>query len=100
MSNFDDAMKRAEMAASFVQHPYWPIISRSMSGTIQASTESLLTSDEHKDVDRASVAMCRKYLQMPFFDIEQGKAVVAEFERAKATLRRRNNQSADAREVH
>lgn len=82
-------MQRAEMAASFVQHPYWAIMSRSMSGTIQAETENLLASDEHKDVNRASVAISRKYLQMPFFDIEQGRLAQAEFDKAKAHLAKR-----------
>src|SRR5688572_24078047 len=70
--NYEDAVRRADLAASFVQHPYWEIVSRMLSGTIQAETEQLLGGDEHREVNRASVAMCRKVLQMPFFDIEQG----------------------------
>lgn len=97
--NYDEVIQRAEFAASFVQHPYWPMVARMLSGTIQAETESLLASDEHKEINRASVAMCRKVLQMPFFDIEQGKVIVAEFERAKAVeSRRRSNRSANAQE--
>lgn len=87
--NYEEAMQRAEWAASFVQHPYWAIMSRSMSRTIQVETEDLLSGDDHKDVNRASVAISRKYLQMPFFDIEQGRLAAAEFERAKAHLARR-----------
>lgn len=99
---YEDVMTRAAMADSFVQHPYWPIVARMLSGTIQAETECLLASDEHRDVNRASVAMCRKVLNMPFFDIEQGKVADAEYKRIQSRLSpRRTTQSADsAREVH
>jgi len=60
------------MAESFVNHPYWAIVSKMLSGTIQSETEDMLTTDERIHVNRASVAMCRKVLQMPFFDIQQG----------------------------
>src|SRR5437867_1040903 len=70
---YEAALERAGLAASFVEHPYWPIVARMLSGTIQSETEQLLVSDDHRDSNRASVAICRKYLNMPFFDIEQGK---------------------------
>ena len=75
-------MHRAEIAADFVQHPYWDILSRMLSGTIQSETEEMLAKDDHIAVNRASVAICRKLLQAPFFDIEQGKAVQIEYQRA------------------
>lgn len=91
-------MQRAELAASFVQHPYWQIMAKSMSGTIQRETEQALASDEHIAINRASVAMCRKYLNMPFIDIEQGKLAMNEYEKAMA--RGRNNTlSGQPREV-
>lgn len=95
--NYEEATRRADLAASFVQHPYWEIVSRMLSGTIQAETEQLLGSDEHRQVNRASVAMCRKVLQMPFFDIEQGRLAEGEYQRLKAQLaRRRVSQSGPA----
>lgn len=94
-------MRRAELAASFVDHPYWPIICKMLSGTIQASTEELLAGDDHKEVNRAAVAMCRKMMQMPFFDIEQGQLAQREYLKAQAqSARRRTTQSGiEPREV-
>jgi len=95
--NYEEAVRRADLAASFVQHPYWEIVARMLSGTIQAETEQLLGGDEHKEVNRASVAMCRKVLQAPFFDIEQGRLAEGEYQRAYAQLaRRRGTQSGHA----
>lgn len=85
---YEAALDRATMAASFIEHPYWPIVARVLSGTIQSETEQLLVSDEHRDSNRASVAICRKYLNMPFFDIEQGKLVQMEYQKAVAHGRR------------
>jgi hypothetical protein len=86
--SYEEAMTRAELAASFVEHPYWATVSRMLAGTIQAETEQLLAGDDHKESNRASVAMCRKVLQMPFFDIEQGKAAE---ERYQGAVQRRLN---------
>lgn len=77
-------MERAELARSFVAHPYWSIVSKMLSGTIHAETEEMLRSDDHLAVNRASVAMCRKILNMPYFDIKQGEAAEAAHERARA----------------
>jgi len=89
--NYEEAVRRADMAASFVQHPYWEIIARMLSGTIQAETEQLLGGDDHKEVNRASVAMCRKVLQMPFFDIEQGHLATVEYAKATSALAKRKH---------
>lgn len=43
-----------------------------LSGTIHSETEDMLSGDERLHVNRASIAICRKLLQMPFFDIQQG----------------------------
>jgi hypothetical protein len=92
--NYDDAVRRADHAASFVAHPYWEIVARMLSGTIQAETEQLLASDDHVAVNRASVAICRKVLQMPFFDIEQGRLAESEYRKAQAHFaKRRSNQA-------
>ena len=80
--NYETAIERADMAASFIEHPYWPLIARMLSGTIQAETENLLQNDDHRDSNRASVAVCRKFLNMPFFDIEQGKLAKTEYQKA------------------
>ena len=91
---YEEAMTRADLAASFVEHPYWAIMGKMLSGTIQAETEQLLSGDDHKEVNRASVAMCRKLLQMPFFDIEQGQLAQREYLKAQAlSARRRATQS-------
>src|SRR5262245_4055648 len=71
------AMERAKLAQSFIDHPYWAMVSRMLTGTIQAETEEMLAGDGRLAVNRASVAMCRKVLLMPFFDIEQGRAAEA-----------------------
>lgn len=93
---YETAIERAAMAADFVRHPYWPLVSRMLTGTIQVSTDELLASDEHKDSNRAAVAMCRKFLNMPFFDIEQGRLAQAEFDKAKLRAGRRFSQSGHA----
>lgn len=87
--SYEDAVSRAVQAKSFIDHPYWVVISRMLSGTIQSETEQLLASDEHRSVNRASVAICRKVLQAPFFDIEQGRMVEKQFEIAKAHAARK-----------
>ena len=100
---YEDAIQRADWAATFVVHPYWAVLSKMLAGTIQAETEQLLASDEHVAVNRASVAMCRKVLQAPFFDIEQGRLAGGEYQKMQAKLaRRRFNQSGPQRpsEVH
>lgn len=93
--SYEDALNRAELAASFVQHPYWDILSSMLSGTIQAETEQLLSGDDHKEVNRASVAICRKVIQMPFFDIEQGRLATSMYESEMQRMaRKRNTQRA------
>jgi hypothetical protein len=65
-------------------HPYWDRISKMLSGTIQSETEQLLTGNDHEAVNRASVAICRKVLQMPFIDIEQGRMAEEMYQKSKA----------------
>lgn len=96
--NYEEATRRADLAASFVQHPYWEIVSRMLSGTIQAETEQALSSNEHLDSNRAAVAHCRKMLQMPFFDIEQGRMAESEYQKSMARSLRRTYRSANAQE--
>lgn len=86
---YDEAIKRAELAASFIAHPYWEYVSRMLSGTIQAETEEVLASNEHLESNRAAVAHCRKMLQMPFRDIEQGRLAEGEYRKAQASYARR-----------
>lgn len=62
-----------------------------LSGTIQAETEQLLSGDDHVAVNRASVAICRKVLQMPFFDIEQGKLAESAYKNAVARMARKRS---------
>ena len=83
---YEDAVKRADWAGSFVEHPYWLVMTRMLSGTIQNETEQILSGDDHAAVNRASVAICRKVLQMPFLDIEQGQLAERERQRAQAHL--------------
>src|SRR3989304_5579796 len=52
--SYEEAVRRADYAKSFVQHPYWEIVSRMLSGTIQAETEQLLAGGGHIAVNRAS----------------------------------------------
>lgn len=87
--DYDDAIRRSDFARSFIAHPYWEIISRMLSGTIQQETEEMLSGDAHLAVNRASVAICRKVLQMPFFDIEQGRIAESTYEYAKAQQAKR-----------
>lgn len=91
---YEDAVKRADMAGSFVIHPYWELVSRMLAGTIKSETEQLLNGDEHSSVNRASVAICRKVLQMPFFDIEQGRMAEGYYQKAiSRSAARRSTQS-------
>lgn len=98
---YEDAIARAELAASFVSHPYWEVVSGMLAGTIKAETEELLLDDKHAPVNRASVAICRKVLQAPSFDIEQGRLADEYYRKAKGHIARRSvNQSGSApREV-
>lgn len=99
---YEDAIQRAEYAASFVVHPYWrDVMSRMLSGTIQSETESILAGDDHAAVNRASVGICRKVLQAPHFDIEQGRVAEATYEKAKLqySRNRRGSGEASPREV-
>ena len=98
--SYDDAARVAGLAESFVLHPYWDRVSRMLSKTIQAETEELLGGNAHEAVNRASVAICRKVLQMPFIDIEQGRMATEMYEQAKAKMaKRRSTQRGVAAEV-
>ena len=81
--DYETAVLRGQQAKSFSEHPYWGHMSRMLTGTIQAETEEMLAGDGKLAVNRASVAMCRKVLQMPFFDMEQAKAAIAVLEAAR-----------------
>ena len=92
--SYEDAIRRAGMASSFVAHPYWEVVSRMLSGTISSETEELLRNDEHAASNRSSVAICRKVLQMPFFDIEQGKLAESAYQHAVARMTRKRSSEA------
>lgn len=94
--DYDQAVQRSLMAESFVAHPYWEVMANMLSKTISAETESMLESDEHLAMNRASVAMCRKTLKMPYIDIEQGKAAIAAFEESKRRFAARFGQERGA----
>jgi hypothetical protein len=98
--NYEEAIRRAEMAAVFVQEPYWIILSKMLSRTIQSETEQLLLSDERKDMNRASIAICRKVLQAPYTDIEQGELADKAYQKAKEHYSRNRRGAENApREV-
>jgi len=98
--NYEEAINRAEMAAVFVQEPYWNILAKMLSGTIQSETEAILSSDDHVAVNRASVAICRKVLQAPYTDIEQGRLAEMAYQKAKEQYSRNRRGAYDApREV-
>src|SRR5688572_21943072 len=72
VSTGEEVQRRADMAMRFVEDPYWALICQMLTGTIKAETEEMLSGDERLTMNRASVAMCRKFMRMPFIDIEQG----------------------------
>lgn len=74
-------MNRANLASSFVEHPYWALMCNMLMGTTKSEFEEMLTSDDRLPLARASVVVCRKVMRMPFLDIEQGKRAVAIAER-------------------
>lgn len=92
--SYEQAIERATWAKSFTEHPYWAIMSKMLTGTIQSETEAMLASNDHLDSNRASVAICRKMIQMPFFDIEQGRAasIVLDGVVARAGSQRNNDK--------
>lgn len=96
---YEDAIRRAEAAGSFVVHPYWEVMVKMLSGTIQSETEALLSGDEHMAVNRASVAICRKILQMPHFDLEQGRLAEATYQKARMQHRMNRRGLDSPREV-
>ena len=96
--NYQEAVQRADWARSFIDHPYWAVLSRMLTGTIQNETEQMLTGDDHLALNRASVAMCRKILQAPFLDIEQGKLAESVYQRALAQQARKFGQQVKARD--
>lgn len=88
-------MQRADFARSFVEHPYWAVMSRMLSGTIAAETEQLLAGNEKEEMNRASVGVCRKILKMPFYDIEQGKAAEVAYQAAIARSKVARSEGAE-----
>lgn len=77
-------MDIAAMAHNFVDHPYWARISRMLSLTEKAEMETLLdptSPPEAQALSRASVAMIRRLLAMPYTDIAQGEQAVQAVER-------------------
>lgn len=77
----DEARRRADMAVRFVEEPYWALMCQMLTGTTRAEFEEMLSSDERLAINRASVAICRKVMRMPFIDIEQGKAIAEQSNR-------------------
>lgn len=75
------AAERALLARRFVDEPYWKVMCRMLTGTIQSEHEEMLTNDARLPLSRASVAICRKVMRMPFLDIEQGEKAAKVLER-------------------
>lgn len=71
-------------------------MSNMLTTTIQAETEALLKSDDQRESNRAAVAMCRKFLQTPFVDIEQGQALVLARAEAEEKMGARFGRRANA----
>ncbi len=68
---------------------------RMLSGTISAETEKMLEGDENLALSRASVAICRKVMKMPYFDIEQGRAAGAAYQAAVARSKGARREGAE-----
>jgi len=79
--------RRADLAVRFIDEPYWGLMCQMLTGTIRAETEEMLSSDERLMMNRASVAVCRKVMRMPFIDIEQGERAVSVRSRFSAEVR-------------
>jgi hypothetical protein len=74
----DDVLNVAEHASSFIRHTYWTRMLHLLKNMERVETDTLLDStqqDQHA-LCRASVAVCRKVMAMPYTDIEQGKQAV------------------------
>ena len=74
----------ASEAASFASHNYWRRMTVMLNGMINAEFEEMLNEDGKRELNRASIAVARKMLRMPFIDIQQGKAAVSAVERHAA----------------
>ena len=83
----EDMLDRAEKAQDFVNTDYWIFVSDMLKGTINSEFEEMLANDSHLSLNRASVAVARKVLRMPYIDIEQGKAAVKAVETHQAAYR-------------
>ncbi len=83
----EDMLDRAEKAQDLVNTDYWIIMSDMLKGTINSEFEEMLADDNHLPLNRASVAVARKILRMPYVDIEQGKAAVKAVETHQAAYR-------------
>lgn len=90
--SMDDIVKLAESASSFVHAPYWRRMSRMLNGTIVAEMEEMLAGDNHLALNRASVAIARKFLRMPYADIEQGKAALRAMDNFKSPFLAQSRQ--------
>ncbi len=77
-------LDRAEKAKDFINTDYWTIVSDMLKGTINSEFEEMLADDSHLPLNRASVAVARKVLRMPYIDIEQGRAAVKAVETHQA----------------
>jgi len=86
-----DILDRAEKAQDLVNTDYWVIMSDMLKGTINSEFEEMLADDGHLPLNRASVAVARKILRMPYIDIEQGKAAVKAVETHQAAYRGKLN---------
>lgn len=79
----DDVLNVAEHASSFIRHTYWNRMLKMLKNIERVETDALLdpTQQDQHALCRASVAICRKVIAMPYTDIEQGKQAVAAVER-------------------
>lgn len=83
----EEAKRRADMAMRFIEEGYWSLMCQMLTGTIRAETEEMLAGDERLVMNRASVAVCRKVMRMPFIDIEQGERALGVLARFSADVK-------------
>ena len=80
----EDVLDIAASAHGFIDHPYWSRMSSMLAATEKAEMETLLdptAPPEAQTLSRASVAIVRRVLAMPYTDIAQGEQAVKAVER-------------------
>ena len=86
--NTEEVFDIAENAISFTKSVYWDRMMLMLRNMEKTELNVLLNPKEVEahSIARASVAVCRKVMAMPYIDIEQGKAAIQQLDAYRAKV--------------